>query len=88
MGEIIDLEYKVGDTIFQIVKCDDNISRIFEMKIDNICKYGSIRFSKGEPILWNLYLENDNSKSYATFYDINRTIFLTYEKAQLKLQEI
>ena len=98
-AELLDLEErglllktpcKVGDTVYELVFCDDGEYRIFKMTVGSIYEYGSVRWIKGtHPTVWNIFLTRDYSTySYKTFYDFGTTLFLTYEEAEKKLKEV
>lgn len=89
-GRLMELPCKLKDIVWQVVKCSDNVTRIFEMRVCSLCKYGSIYNSQKEPFLWNVYLEDKDGfgYSYATFYDFGKSVFLTREEAELKLKEM
>ena len=58
------------------------------MKITNICTFGSLYEGRvSEPFVWNLYLNDEYNYAYKTFYDIGKTVFLTREEAEKKLEE-
>lgn len=75
---------KVGDTVYDLVLCDDGKYHIFGMKVCDISPFGSVR--KGR--VWNVYLENKYTKAYRSFYDFGRTVFLTLEEAMVKMNKI
>lgn len=87
---LIKLPCKVGDTVYELVFCDDGQYRIFKMTVGSVCEYGSVRWVKGiHPTVWNIFLIRDYSTySYKTFYDFGTTLFLTYEEAKEKLKEV
>lgn len=87
-GLLLKLPCKVGDTVWELCKCDDEVYRIFPMALKVVVSYGSIRCVKGkEPIVWNLYAESDYTYMYKSFYDLGKTVFLTKEEAEAKLKE-
>lgn len=84
-GQVI----KLGQTVYDVVLCDDNIYRIYEMKIAAIEPFGSLYESKYFPdFLWNIYLTDDYSYAYRTFDDIGKKTFLTKDEAEAKLKEL
>ena len=85
-GRLVELPCKLRDIVYQIVKCSDGITRIFEMKVCNINQYGCINHKNGN--VWNCYLEDKDSKSYCSFYDFGTTVFLTREEAERELEEM
>lgn len=88
-GLLLRLPCKVGDTIWELCKCDDNVYRIFPMTISVICAYGSILNIKGkEPDVWNIYAISDYTDMYKSFFDIGKTVFFTKEEAEVKLKEV
>lgn len=89
-GLLLKTPCKLKDYVYQIVKCSDNINRIFKMKVCNVCEYGSFYNGLKNKFVWNIYLEDEEGfgYSYATFYDFNKSVFLTREQAELKLKEM
>ena len=86
---VVELPCKLGQTVYDIVLCDDDIYRIYEMKIAAIEPFGSLYESKYFPdFLLNIYLTDDCSYAYRTFNDIGKKTFLTKEEAETKLKEI
>lgn len=83
-GLLIRLPCKVGDTVYDLVFCDDGKCRIFEMKVCHISPFGSVRKGKR----WNVYLEDDYTKAYRSFYDFDKTIFLTQTEAEEALKKM
>lgn len=80
---------KLNDTVWELVKCDDETWRIFPMVVKFIAPYGSIRQVKGEePTIWNIYAESDYTYMYKSFYDAGKTLFFTEEDAKAALSEI
>ena len=85
----IELPCKVGDTVYDVVLCDDDIYRIFEMKITGMSIFGELYVSKIKPpFIWNLYLTDKYSYAYRIFSDIGKTLFLTKEESEQKLKEL
>ena len=88
-SRIVELPCKLGQTVYDIVLCDDDIYRIYEMKIAAIEPFGSLYESKYFPdFLWNIYLTDDCSYAYRTFNDIGEKTFFTKEEAEAKLKEM
>lgn len=88
-GLLLRLPCKVGDTIWELCKCDDNVYRIFPMVVKKVIPDGSVRWIKGkEPTVWNIYATSDYTDMYKTFYDIGKTVFLTQFEAEEKLREL
>lgn len=54
------------------------------MKVCNINLYGDIHKGK----VWNVYLENEYTKAYRSFYDFGKTVFLSPEEADAALDNI
>lgn len=80
---------KVGDTVYDVVLCDDNIYRICKMKITGMSIFGELYVGKTiPPFIWNLYLTDKYSYAYRTFSDIGKTVFLTKGQAEMKLREL
>ena len=85
---LVELPCKVGDTVWELCKCDDDKYRIFPMTVCSIVTFGLPRFLKGNEIeVWNIYAESDYCKMYKSFYDIGQTVFLTHEEAEAALKE-
>lgn len=85
---LIELPCAVGDTVWELCKCDDDKYRIFPMTVCRIVTFGSPRFLKDNEIeVWNIYAESDYCKMYKSFYDIGKTVFLTREEAEAVLKE-
>lgn len=82
-GLIVRLPCKVGDTVYDVVKCDVGTSRIFKMRVGCIATFGSIHKNK----VWNMYLEDTYTKAYRSFCDFGKTVFLTREEAERALKE-
>lgn len=88
-GLLLKLPFKVGDTVWELCKCDDGLHRIFPMKITKMLPYGSVRWIEGkEPTVWNIYAISDCTDMYKNFYDLGKTLFLTKEEAEAKLKEM
>ena len=83
-GRLIELPCKWGETVYQIVKCDDGITKIFEMKVCATAPCGQLYGNT----IWNFYLEDKYSKSYCRYFDFGRTVFHTREEAEEKLKEL
>lgn len=88
-AKYIELPCKVGQTVYDVVLCDDDIYRIFEMKISAITPFGSLYESKYFPnFLWNVYLTDNCSYAYRTFNDIGKKTFFSKQEAEAKLKEL
>lgn len=88
-GLLLKLPCRVGDTVWELCKCDDDVYRIFPMKVKQVVPYGSVRQIKGKkPIVWNLYAESDYTYMYKSFYEIGKTVFLTQVKAEVALEKM
>lgn len=83
-GNLLNLPCAVGDTVFDLVLCDDGKYHIFEMKVCNINPFGDVR--KGRA--WNVYLEDKYTKAYRSFCDFDKTVFLTKEEAEAALRKL
>lgn len=81
-GKLVKFPCAVGDTVYDVVLCDDKNYRITEMKVCDINYFGDIRKGK----VWNVYLEDDYSKAYRSFYDFGKTVFLTQKEAEAALK--
>ncbi len=88
-GKLLKLPCMVGDTVWELCKCDDGIYRIFPMKVTKVVPYGSIRWIKGkEPAIWNVYAISDYTDMYKSFYDFGKTVFLMQEEAEAALKKM
>lgn len=88
-GLLLRLPCKVGDTVWELCKCDDGTYRTFPMVVKKVIPYGAIRWVKGkEPATWNIYAQSDYTDMYKRFYDIGKTVFLTKEEAEQALAEM
>ena len=80
---LLRLPCKVGDTVWEICKCNDCEYRIFPMEVVDVIPYGGVRRIKGEePTTWNIYAISDYTDVYKSFYDFGKTVFLTKEEAE------
>ena len=87
-ARLVELPCALGDTIYDLCKCDDGEYRIFLMVVVDINAYGALRRVKDrEPSVYNIYAESDYTYMFASFYDIGRTIFMTREEAEAALKE-
>lgn len=88
-GLLLKLPCKVGDTVWELCNCNDNVYRVFPMKVTDVIAYGGIREIKGkEPVTWNIYAISDYTDMYKSFYDIGKTVFLTKEEAEEALRKM
>ena len=88
-SRIIELPCKIGQIVYDVVLCDDDIYRIYEMKIVAIEPFGSLYKSKYFPdFIWNIYLTDDCSYAYRTFDDVGKKTFFTKEEAEARLKEL
>jgi len=86
---IIELPCKVGQIVYDVVLCDDDIYRIFEMKTSAITPFGSLYESTNRPpFLWNIYLTDNYSYAYRVFSDIGKKIFFDKSEAEARLKEL
>ncbi len=86
-NQLIKIHCKVGDTVWELCKCDNGIYRIFPMEVKQVVPYGSVRWIKGkEPTTWNIYTTSDYTDMYKNFYDFGKTVFLTHEEAKSALE--
>ena len=84
----VELPCKVGDTVWELSKCDDGVYRIFPMMIALIDVYGAFRWDRREqPNVWNIYATSDYTYMYKKFSDIGETLFLTRAEAEQALAE-
>lgn len=87
-NRLVELPCAVGDTVWELCKCDDDKYHIFPMTVCRIVTFGSPRLLKDNEIeVWNIYAESDYCKMYKSFYDIGKTVFLTREEAEAVLKE-
>lgn len=95
LGEYEDLEEqglllkppcKKKDIVYDVVLCDDKEFHIFKMMVCAVNLFGDTRKGK----TWNVYLEciDDCSKSYRSFYDFGKTVFLTRDEAEEALKRM
>ena len=83
------LACKMGDTVWEICKCNDCEYRTFPMKVVDVIPYGGVRWIKGEePTTWNIYAISDYTDMYKSFYDFGKTVFLTKEEADEALRKM
>lgn len=73
---LLKLPCKVGDTVYGIVLCDDGVKRIVLMRVRCIVPFDAVH---------KVYLEDDHTKAYRSFYDFGRTVFLTMKEAEQAL---
>lgn len=86
-NKLMELPCEVGDTVWELCKCDDGVYRIFPMNVAQVVPFGSVRWVKGKkPTLWNIYAVSDYTDMYKNFYDFGRTVFLTEEDAKQALR--
>lgn len=86
---LVELPCKIGQIVYDVVLCDDDIYRIYEMKIVAIEPFGSLYESKYFPdFIWNIYLTDDCSYAYRTFDDVGKKTFFSKEEAEAKLKEL
>jgi len=84
-GLLLKLPCKKGDTVYDLVCCTDGRWRIFKMKVCVVNAFGGMHNLNGH--VWNVYLEDDYSKDYVSFYDFGKTVFLTQIEAEEALRE-
>jgi hypothetical protein len=91
-GLLLRLPCKVGDTVYELRKCNDNngVYRIFlfSMVVKDISPYGTLRQYKSGDCVWNIYAESDYTYMYKSFYDFGKTVFLTKSEAEQTLKEL
>lgn len=83
-GRSLKLPCKLRDIVYDVVFCDDGKYHVFEMRVCNINPFGDVRKGK----VWNIYLEDDYTKAYRSFYDFGNTVFFTQEEAEEALQKM
>ena len=78
--------YALGDTVWELCKCDDGVYRIFPMKVCAVAPYGAVRWVVGkQPTIWNIYAESSHTYMYKSVYDFGETVFRTEEEAKVAL---
>lgn len=88
-GRLIEIPCKVGDTVWELCKCDDEVYRIFPMEVKQVIPFGSIMWIKmTEPRIWHIHAESSQTYTYKNFYDFGKTVFATKEEAEKELREI
>lgn len=86
---IVELPCKLGQIVYDVVLCDDDIYRIFKMKISKIEPFGSLYEGTNCPaFLWNVFLTDNYSYAYRVFSDIGKKIFFDKSEAETKLKEL
>ena len=73
---------KKGDLVYELVLCDDEEYRVFDMRVGKVVHYGSTY--NGE--VWNVYLIGTYTYAYKSFYDFGKTVFLTRDAAEQALK--
>lgn len=85
-GLLMELLCKVGDTVWELCRCNDNVYRIFPMEVKQVVPYGSVRWVKEkDPTVWNVYATSDYTDMYKSFYDFGISVFKTKEDAEKHL---
>lgn len=93
MGKALGQAVELNDQVWELTKCDDDVWRIFPMKIKSISEHGSLRQIKkhGTEVseVWNIYAENAERYTYMykSFYELGKTWFLTEQAAKIALTE-
>lgn len=88
-GEMMISPCKLGDTVYELCKCDDGIYRIYPMIVKSLVPYGQIKRGKnGDVCVWNIYAESDYTYMYKSFYEFGKTIFLTEQEANEVLEAV
>lgn len=86
-NKLMELPCEVGDTVWELCKCDGGVYRIFPTKVMQVIPYGSIAWIKmTEPIIWHIHTKSKQKDMYKNFYDFGRTVFLTEEDAKQALR--
>lgn len=86
-GLLVRLPCKVGDVVWELCLCDDGNYKIFPMIVKTISEYGTLRQVKKDVTIWNIYAESDYTYVYKNFTDFGKTVFITKEEAEKKLEE-
>lgn len=86
-GLLVRLPCKIGDMVWELCLCDDGNYKIFPMIVKTISEYGALRQVKKDITIWNIYAESDYTYMYKSFADFGKTVFLTREEAEKKLDE-
>ena len=84
---LVKLPCKVGDIVWELCLCDDGNYKIFPMIVKTISEYGTLRQVKKDVTIWNIYAESDYTYVYKNFTDFGKTVFITKEDAEKKLEE-
>lgn len=84
---LVKLPCKVGDIVWELCLCDDGNYKIFPMIVKTISEYGTLRQVKKDVTIWNIYAESDYTYVYKNFTDFGKTVFITKEEAEKKLEE-
>ena len=84
-GLLMRLPCKKGDTVYDLVCCTDGRWRIFKMKVCAVNAFGGMHNLNRQ--VWNVYLEDDYSKDYVSFYDFGKTVFFTQAEAEEALRK-
>lgn len=86
-GRLIEIPCKVGDTVWELCKCDDKIYRIFPMKVIQVIPFGSIMWIKmTEPRIWHIHAVSTYLDRYINFNNFGKTVFTTKEEAEKALE--
>lgn len=75
----VDPGFWLGDTVYEVCRCDDEAYRVFPMKVGTIAPYGDMYGDKE----WHFYLYNDTlrSKAYKSVEDLGKTLFVNEQDA-------
>lgn len=80
------LPCSIGDTVYELVMCDDGEYRIFPMVVKNFNPYGALREVKNNEfdqyMVWNIYLESKFTYTYKHFSDFGKSVFCTMQEAE------
>lgn len=87
-GKLLKLPCAAGDTVYHLCIFENGESEIVKMKVGCVEPYGAIMQHKGIYKIWNVYAEADHTKAYFKFFDFEKTVFLTKEKAEAALKEL
>ena len=79
--------YFILNVVWELCLCDDGNYKIFPMIVKTISEYGTLRQVKKDVTIWNIYAESDYTYVYKNFTDFGKTVFITKEEAEKKLEE-
>lgn len=90
LGHVLYGTVRKGDTVWELVLCDDGEWRMFPMAVKDVAPFGCVRRVKGkDPTVWNIYAESEGGYTYMykSYYDMGDTVFTMQEAAEAALRE-